>query len=200
MSEPRNGYWTIETAATEYPVTLTEAKLHLRVDFSDEDTLISNYIAAATAFAEEYTRMSLLTTTIRQALSDFPAYSLYNPFQAIRLFRPPLQELLTVKYYDSDNVQQTLYDSAGDTSKLIIDSTRYPARIYPAYDTTWPTTASRPDAVEVRYKAGWSSAAQVPPDIKQAILLLIGEMYERRENFVKQLPTAAERLLDNWRY
>lgn len=47
-------------------LTLIETKLHLRVDQSDEDTLIQSMMDAATAATADYLNMSLeqMTTTV----------------------------------------------------------------------------------------------------------------------------------------
>lgn len=194
-----NGTYKVTTPPASDPVTVAEAKTHLKVDYSDDDTYISTLISVGTLYAEEYTCRAIMKQTITQVLEGFPYYSYRNTDLAIKLFRPPLNALKTVKYYDSDNTLTTFYDIAGDTSKLIVDSLREPARLYPAPGMTYPTTKSRPDAIEIIYDAGWSTASDVPAPVKQAILLIVGELYERREDFVKQLPTAAEYLLNPYR-
>lgn len=196
------GTYKVTTAPASEPVTLAEARKHLNFhedDPTDDDALITAMIQTARDVAEIHTRRALLTQTITQKLEGFPCWKYKNRYTGIRLFRPPLNTLKTVKYYDTENVLQTLYDSQNDppgTASIIVNTLLEPAEIYPAYDTEWPETACRPDAVEIIYTAGWSAAGQVPPAIKQAMLLLIGEMYERRENSVKNLPTAAGYLLD----
>ena len=51
------------TAASTYPVTLAEAKLHLRVDSTDEDTLITALITAATEMCEQKTGRAIMQQT-----------------------------------------------------------------------------------------------------------------------------------------
>lgn len=195
------GAFQVTTGPVSEPVTLAEAKAHLRVEYSDDDTLITSLIAAARDYCERYLKRSILTQTITQELPCFPEWQIRNTHRAIRLFRPPLTTLKTLKYYDSDNVLQTLYDADNDppgTDAIIINTLKEPNELTPAYDTDWPETADRERAVQIIYEAGWSSAGQVPQGIKQAMLLIIAEMYERRENYVKKLPTAAEHLLNMW--
>lgn len=196
------GSFKVTTGPASEPITLSEAKAHLRVEFDDDDTLITALIAAARDYAERYTHRALLTQTITQVLPCFPYYEYRNQNRAIRLFRPPLATLKTIKYYDSDNTLQTLYDADAAptpiTDTAIVNTIKEPPEVTPAFNTDWPTTANREKAVELVYVAGWSAAGQVPQSIKAAMLLLVGEMYERRENFVKQLPTAAEHLLNMW--
>ena len=196
------GDFKVTTPPASEPLTLAEAKAHLKVDFTDDDTLITSLIAAARDYAEQLTGRALLTQTITQTLDAFPIITFRNPYGAIRLFKSPLQTLKTVKYYDTDNALTILYNNTAPPpiipDTLIVNTIAEPAAIYPAVETTYPDITARPDAIELVYVAGWTSASLVPPAIRQAMLLMIGEMYERRENFVKQLPTAAEHLLRMW--
>jgi len=84
----------------------------------------------------------------------------------------------SVKYYDQYGAVNTL-----DPSTYIVDLVSEPGRILPAYGLTWPTTLLQPiNGVVVRYIAGYSSdAAEVPPGVKQSMLMLIGYWYENRE-------------------
>lgn len=198
----QRGAFQVTTAPASEPVSLTEAKAHLRVEFDDDDALITSLISAARDYCERYLHRSLLTQTITQVLPAFPCWEYRNQNRAIRLFRPPLATLKTIKYYDSDNTLQTLYDADAlptpVTDTAIVNTIKEPPEVTPTYGEDWPQTADREKAVELVYTAGWSASGQVPQTIKAAMLLIIGEMYERRENFVKQLPTAAEHLLNMW--
>jgi peptide/nickel transport system permease protein len=57
------------TAPASEPITLTEAKAHLRVDFDDDDTLITAMIAAARGYVEEHCNRALLTQTVTQVIA-----------------------------------------------------------------------------------------------------------------------------------
>ena len=54
------------------PVTLEEARVHLRVESGAEDLLIVGLIGAAREWAEVVTRRALIDTTYRLDLSGWP--------------------------------------------------------------------------------------------------------------------------------
>ncbi|MDF3024809.1 MAG: hypothetical protein K0R10_2170 [Alphaproteobacteria bacterium] len=155
--------------ATE-PVSLAEAKAHLRVTSDDEDTLISALIVAAREAAEHETGRSLITQTWEKTLDVFPA--------DIRLDYPPVQSVTSIKFLDENGDEQTL---SASSYKLDNASDSGPGWIKIATGLAWPSTYPEINAVRVRYVAGWTSAAEVPQSIKQWMLLNIGHWYENRE-------------------
>lgn len=183
---------TIVTPPAEEPVSLTEAKNHLRVDLSDDDSLISALIVAAREHAEAITRRAFITQTLKLSLDAFPANNgpIYVPM-------PPLQSVNSLKYFDTDGVEQTLNEG----KDYLVDNESEPGRITPAPDTGWPATQNRPNAVSVEFVAGFGDASKVPQGIKQAILLMVGHWYENREavtmqgNNAGELPMAVDSLL-----
>lgn len=189
----RVGY-KIKTLPTVEPVTLQEAKDHLKVDFEDEDSLITGMIAAARDYAETYCNRALMTQTILQVLHDFPFYSSNNPYCAVRLYRTPVQSLVSITYKDLDGNSTTV-----ELEKVVLSNIEIPARIAPKSGENWPDSIKEPGAITIEYTAGVSDPADVAPSIKSAILLLVGEMYERRENFVKSLPDAVTALLSPYK-
>lgn len=184
---------TVDASATI--VTLSEAKLHCRVDGSDEDTLISNLITAAVSYLDGYSGIlgrALITQTWRV---DFEAFE-----DVMRLPLGNLLSVLSVTYYDVNNTQQTLvntvYSSLSDTGGPFIGLKT---------NQSWPTTYLRPDAVRVTWTAGYgAAAANVPMPIRQAILLLVGHWYANREpvnvgNITSLLPMTVDALLSPFR-
>ena len=167
--------WSVETVTPPagLPVTLEEAKLHLRVVHDDEDALITRLIGAATEDAERYQGRAYITRTLRMHLDRFPGAGdpIYLPF-------PPVQQVLAVQYTDAAGQQHTV-----PATDYVADLARSPARLVPAPDKGWPLTSLRPVAgVTVTYVAGYGDDPQdVPENIRSAILLLVGHLYEHRE-------------------
>lgn len=179
------------TAPTAEPVTLAEAKAHLRVDGTDDDAYITALIGAARQGAEHITGRALMAQTWELALDAFEA--------DISLPRPPLASIASVKYLNDAGVLTPL-----DASAYLLDDHSEPARLLPAYGTTWPATRGQANAVLIRYVAGYASAATVPQEIKSWMLLHIGMLYENRESVVAGVSIAelpfVDRLLDAYRF
>jgi uncharacterized phiE125 gp8 family phage protein len=122
------------------------------------------------------------------------------PAGILELPKPPLQSIEEVVYIDSNGVEQTLAASA-----YKVDALTDPGRIAPAYGEVWPTTRAEPNAVRIRFVAGFGdSSSAVPAPIKQAILLLVGHLFENREAVQSagdfyRLPLGAEALLSPYR-
>lgn len=190
------GHFALElvTAPAVEPVTVEEAKTHLRVDSEDfENDYIETLITTARQEAENFLRRALITQTWRLSLDGWPARTLVLPI-------PPLQSVSTVKYLDTSGTLRTL---TADTD-YVVDAASTPARIYPAYAQTWPTVRAIEKSVQVEFVAGYGDAASdVPQAIRHAILLIIRDYYDFRGSTiagagVAELPRAAESLL--WQY
>jgi len=110
----------------------------------------------------------------------------------VYLSRGPVQSIAHVKYIDGNGDEQTV--SASDYATDLVSE---PARIMP--DQGWQATKDTVNAVIVRYTCGYTQASDVPANIKVALLLIIGEMYEKRVDSVHRLPTASEHLLNPYR-
>lgn len=179
------------TAAEGEPLSLAQAKQHLRVTSDDESTLIQALIVTAREQAEAYTGRRFLTQTWDYFLDAFPCAVIVVP-------NPPLQSVTSLKYFDTAGVEQTL-----SASKYLVDSSSLSGRIAPAYGETWPCTREQLNAVTVRLVCGYGNAAKVPFSIAAAMLLTIGELYEHREETVpgsvQALPRGVESLLSPYR-
>lgn len=179
-------------APTVTPVSLQEAKDHLRVSHTDEDTLITALIEAATSHfdGEGELGRALVTQTWAQWFSQAPGW--------VRLRMGPFQSLVSVEYYDTSNSLQTATLSEFETWKDGDFVT-----LKPRDGSAWPEAHSRPDAIKVTYEAGYGDASDVPQSIKHAVLLLVGHFYENREATtelrVDVLPMAVEALIGNHR-
>jgi len=152
---------------TSLPVTLDEARLHLKEPHEDDNPLILAMIAAATDLCETFTRRQFMTATYEMRLDGFPSM--------IRVPRPPLQEVVSIVYSDSAG-SQTL-----SSSDYIVDTHSEPGRITTTFAGTWPVTYRELNAVTITFKAGWSKVGDVPEALRAAIKLLVGDMYQHRE-------------------
>ena len=155
------------TAPTSEPITLAEAKANLRVVFDDEDTDIERMIRASRQMAEERMNRALMPQTLAFAADGFGC--------ALRVPRPPLIEIDSLKYIDTDGAEQTMPDTG-----YLVDGFADPPTISAAPGTSWPATRAQSGAVVVQYQAGYADAASVPEPIRQWMLLAINAFYEHR--------------------
>lgn len=156
-------YQRLVTPPATEPVTLEEAKLHLRIDGTEEDSLISALITAARQKAEEYTKRAFITQTWEYAI-DSVSGKVYLP-------RPPVQMINEV-ILDGEIVSTENYVLVGQD----------------VFYTKIPLNAVKPDGLVIRYASGYgSNATDVPQAIRQAILMLVAHMYEAREGEAPQV-------------
>ena len=203
-------YFQTITPPDEEPVSLLEARQHLRLDDGDttQDSAIAMMITAARLQAEYITRRALITQKWRLTLDQFPGYgffatAIWAPFgfgassgfgdylttgysviatrgNEIKLPGMPLQSVDAIKYIDTGGTQQTL-NSATD---YIVGAVSEPARITPSYGKWWPPTRGQIESVTVDYTCGYGEPPDVPAEIKYWMFLRIGALYENREEFV----------------
>lgn len=176
------------TLPTSEPITLEDAKLHLRVTDDSEDDYINDLIKAARGMAETYTNRQLMTATWDLYLDRFP-----TGIEPILLPRCPVQSVTSVTYTDSDGATQTWTNT-----NYIVDTYDEPARIALAYQATYPTARYIAKSIRVRFVAGYASAAVVPAEIKHAIKLILSSLYTVREDG-ERMPQASQHLLDGFR-
>ena len=187
----------IKTEPAKEPVTLAEAKSHLRVEITDDDTLINSLIKAARRHVENVCSRALITQTWYLYLDAFPASG-----KEIKIPLPPLGSIVNIAYIDTDGVTQTLA-----ASKYTVDAKSEPARVKEAYNETWPDTREIINAVTVEFTCGYGAdETSIPEPIRQAMLMLIGHWYENRELVVvtgnmapKEIPAAVTALLASYR-
>ncbi len=181
----------LSSAPAVEPLTLAQAKLHLRFDAADEDVPITALIVAARRYVEKVTRRQLVTATYKLYLETLSG--------VIRLPRPPLQSVTTVNYVDLAGATQTASSDDYTVNKYPVVGT-----VGPDYTKSWPTVRGHTNDVTITYKAGYGDAGtDVPDDLKQAMKLLIGHWFEHREAVVvgvtaREVPTAAVSLI--WPY
>lgn len=152
---------TVITGPTTEPITLAEAKRQLFLSESDtsQDAELVSRIQAAREQWEHDTDSVTCTQTLAIYAERFCEREIHLPSR-------PIQSITHVKYYDSNNVLQTFASSGYslNPSEREIELT---------WNSQWPVTYVRWDAVTVTYVAGYSNLAAVPAIAKQAMLLLI---------------------------
>lgn len=164
---------SLVTAPTVEPITTRDIKDHLRID-TDVDLEaeeLKTYVSAARAWCELFQNRAYITQTWDWALDRWPR----SPFE---IPLPRLQSISSITYYDTDETSADF-----GSANTIVDTISEPGRVSLAWNKTYPSTTLRPiNGVIIRFVAGYGDAeSNVPNNIKQAIRLLVGHMYENRE-------------------
>lgn len=184
--------YNIHTPATELPVAMDDVRYHLRnEDLRFDDDLLKIYINAAANYVEKTYGLALLTQTVKQYHSTFPAAC--DTPMLIRI--NPLIAVSSITYTDTDGDTQTWSASEYTSGRMDLGGF-----IVPGINYNWPgSVAALPNAVTVTYTAGFGTKpSTVPHAIRQAIMLMVGDMYQKREDNVVALPKASEHLLLPW--
>jgi uncharacterized phiE125 gp8 family phage protein len=174
------------------PLTVAEAKAHLRVDHTTDDTLIESLIKAARTYCEQFQNRAYITQTRKLYLNDFPG----NDCE-IALPGAPLQSVSSVTYVDTDGATQTW-----SSSLYQVDAKDQPGVLMPVWGEVYPLVyPNKLNAVAITYVCGYGgTSASIPENIRHAVRLLLGDMYNNRENavvgnIVNTLPLSVESLL-----
>jgi len=167
-------------------ITVAQAKEHLRITHSDDDTYIEALTLATSEWCEEFQRR----VYVQREIVDY-----YDRFDMIiRPRKSPLVSVTSIQYYDSNGDLQTV-----DAADYRVDIISQPGRITEAYNAYWPDTRDMTNAVIVTYEAGYAARADIPEEIKHAVKLMIGHLYENRESVTSlsmvELPTGLKTLL-----
>lgn len=181
------GNYIVTTQPTDEPLTLAQVKSWLRIEHSDDDTLLNLLIVAARQDAERYMQRAILEQEITETFSGFGA----NGFH---LSISPLVSVDEISYLNTAEVSTLL-----STDFYGVDTLAKPPIVYRKENAVWPLTATAPNAVTVEYTAGWETAADVPSDMLIGMLLTIADWHDNRTDSVRVLPTAARVIFDKYR-
>ena len=185
---------TRTTAPAEQPITLTEAKAHLRVEASDDDDMIEALVEGATSHLDGWSGI------LGRCLVEQEWKASFHCFRRVMRLPFPDVSAATISYFDADDAQQSV-----GASNFSIKEDETGAFIWFADLWQTPTTFARPDAVQITFTAGYGDAADVPAPIKQAMKLLISHWNENREAVAmsqyapRELPMAVSALLAPYR-
>lgn len=176
------------------PVSLAEAKAHLRVDIETDDSYIAALITAARIYCEDYLDRSLIYTQWQMRLDGFPP--------EIAVPRPPMaaagtHTAVTVVYTESSLGNTTTLQS----TSYRVDRDATPGAIRTLYGQSWPSHLNDMNSITVTWWAGYGdSGSSVPNGIRHAMLMMIGTWYERRQSVdsisSNEVPMGAKALLD----
>lgn len=181
---------TVTVAPASEPVTLAEAKAQCRVDGTDEDTQIGGLISAAREYVENYTGTAIVSRTITVKCDHFDDFEMVPAL--------PLRTVSSVAYVDEAGASQTL---ATDVYEVRSDGLE--ASIVLKFGKSWPVI-QKGSRITVTASIGYAS---VPPALKHAILLVVGDWYRSREDTTigvgitqtPSLPHGVAALLANFR-
>lgn len=184
------------------PVTIEEAFLRLRLDepaaHSSDYDAVGSQIQASREQCEQITRRAFVQQTLRAVRGplreqgarrgwDWYMGRAGGAWGAIELIRPPLIEIVAVRYFDDQNVQQVV----APTDYRVSCDDLVPKLMF-AESFQGPSTYIRDDALQVDYRVGYAPKpagadpvaqpidyrANVPESIKQAILLGVQMLYD----------------------
>jgi uncharacterized phiE125 gp8 family phage protein len=177
----------LKTAPVAEPVTLADMQSVMGVhDPADtlRDSVIQGRITAARMMAEEFTRKAILSQTW-ELYAD-----LFAPYFDLKM---NLQEVVSVKYIDTDGIQQTL-----TADQYLVDTVH--GCLYPAHGVTWPSVRSQHNAVVIEHVAGYGpNATDVPQNVLEAIKFLVAHWENYQPGIegarITTIPYAVEQLL-----
>lgn len=148
-------------------VSLAEAKEHLRVRHSAEDMLIEGMVAAATSHIDGpggWLGRAIGTQVLEAA---FPTYAYADNFA---LPYPPLIDIVSITYRDAQRQTVTVPGEQYDIVDGLVEAVG---------DVAWSLARPSAAGLRVRYRAGY---ATLPPAIRAAIMLMVGDLYRNRDS------------------
>ena len=165
------------TSATGEPISLGEVKRGLRLStgLTLEDATLNILIGAARRKVEETLNCRLMKQTVKAYFQNWPSGDYIDlPYGW------PLSTAVdaTVKYTMSASTEVTW-----STTAYQVDYRGKPGRLVLGYGESWPSeTLNNMNPISVQYRLGWDASTQIPPNIRMAIRLMVGHMYENRED------------------
>jgi uncharacterized phiE125 gp8 family phage protein len=171
------------------PVSLAEAKAHLRVPHGDDDVLISVLITSARRRIETRTGLRLITQSWSQFLECWPV------FGVIDLRLNPVSAVTDVIVYGDTDTPATI-----DPAHYFLDATSNPPRLVFREGRSPAPPGRRAKGIEIRIVAGFGLSADVPQELKQAIMLLVADAFAHRgDDGVRPMSPAVLELVNAYR-
>ncbi|MFA5951342.1 MAG: head-tail connector protein [Hyphomicrobium sp.] len=162
------------------PVTVSEAKAHLRLDASDEDVLIASLILTSRLHVETALGLALITQSWKLVLDCWPDDA------ALKFPLGPVSAVAAVRVLAADGTPAVV-----PAASYIVDGDALGSRLVRTA-ATWPLPGRAARGIEIDFTAGMGpAAADVAQPIRHAILLLVAHWYEHRDPFEIGSPGAA---------
>lgn len=161
-------------------VTLAEAKSHCRVDHADDDSIINIYIKAAVAYLEGYKGMAGITL----GLATWAQYHDAFPYGPLKMLQRPVSTVDKVEYLDPVTGVYVEWLPANYS----VDKFSFHGWIAPV--EAWPPPKDAINAVKITYKAGHATTAEIPENLRLAVLMLTATYYMQRETIGDATETA----------
>ena len=200
----------LKTAPAVEPISLDEAKRHLRIDIdeTDHDDYLQDLIVVARQQVEMITWRKLVTQTWTAYLPDWPSGNYIElPFGELYSVTPEVIDGVSGIKYASNDIDATtgLFTTyAWVSTEYVVDTDYQLGRIVLVDGYTWPNeTLSPTNPIEIVFICGYGLAADVPPQIKHAMKMIMSELFENREVSIigtiqKEMDTV-NNLLSNFR-
>lgn len=211
-----------DTAANKEPISIDVARWHLNIltygdppSHHDDAWLTAVGIPGARDFCERYTARSIGQKTIQVTGNAFPIAGSRVGFwfdvarywgevlrqPALPLPMGPVRAIDSIQYLDSAGILQPITDAA-------LDDSSEPPALRAAFGSSWPIAQASPNSIRVRYFSGYTLPSDpvndrpLPPSLMNAMLLILGHLYENRENTtigraanIQEIPLGAEAFL-----
>lgn len=187
----RNFANKVVTAPAAEPVTLAEAKDHMRITDNDSDSFIHSLIIEARQMLEQISGIAFITQTWKLTIDHWPGYSdpwwngvrqgyigdLQGGHAVVPLPRYPLQEIDSITVYDEDSNPTSVV--VADVFDVDVESLR--GRLVLKTGATWPVALRRSNAIQINYTSGYGdSPTDVPEALKRAIRVMVAYMFKHR--------------------
>ena len=171
-------------------ISLDEAREFLYIDPDDyPDADLTKMIGAARSYVEQLLQRAVLESQwiyfrdsfFLEFFNESQTFVQRDRTNAIEIPRPDLITVEALTYFDADNTEQALIEDSDFVVILVGEFLK--SMIEPIQGSTWPTTFYRKNAFKLEYTAGWAVGV-VPTEVRQAILITLGDMYENRQTNV----------------
>lgn len=176
------------TGPTVTPVSVADVRTWGRITGTTgefAEAVLERTIKSAVKLAEKFTGLSFVHQTWSMFLDKFPAWEIELP-------KPPWDSITWVKYYDTNDVQQTLASSG-----YLFDAVQ--GRLTPVLNASWPATSARINAVDIKFVSGFGAdGSDVPEDAREALLEIVQDRLKNRGGMFKIAPGTLEKLQSLW--